>query len=190
MLYHEKPPLRNEAPVNLATTSPMPGRSGKVSELLLHCCLIPRISLHLHHMEIAIHSTIPRQHATADNQPATMPPPPRFVSSLYRANPLIACSSVLRRAFGSGRERHSFFWLPRALFCGRAELHYLPLRLLTLFSKLIRSSPYRLIPKVNPHPQKCLPLSPPTSPSLTAAPRSSLAMSTAPSPSPSRLSVT
>jgi hypothetical protein len=33
MLYHENPPLRNEAPVDLATTSPMPGRSGKVSEL-------------------------------------------------------------------------------------------------------------------------------------------------------------
>ena len=33
MLYHENPPLRNEAPVDLATTSPMPGRNGKVSEV-------------------------------------------------------------------------------------------------------------------------------------------------------------
>ena len=33
MLYHENPPLRNEAPVDLATTSPMPGRNRKVSEV-------------------------------------------------------------------------------------------------------------------------------------------------------------
>jgi len=33
MLYHENPPLRNEAPVDPATTSPMPGRSGQVSEV-------------------------------------------------------------------------------------------------------------------------------------------------------------
>jgi hypothetical protein len=33
MLYHENPPLRNEAPADLATTSPMPGRRSKVSEL-------------------------------------------------------------------------------------------------------------------------------------------------------------
>jgi hypothetical protein len=64
------------------------------------------------------------------------------------------------------------------------------LRLPALYPKSIRSSPYRLIQKVNTHPQKCLPLSPPTSPSLTAAPRSSPAMSTAPSPCPSRPLVT
>ena len=27
MLYNENPPLRNEPPVDLATTSPMPGRA-------------------------------------------------------------------------------------------------------------------------------------------------------------------
>ena len=191
MLYHENPPLRNEAPVDLATTSPMPGRSGKVSEL----CWITAF-----YHEYLQYASTPHEDSCALDQTTTTPncrqsasyhamPPPRSVSSLYRANPLIACSSVLRRAFGSRRERHSFFWLPRPLFCGRAELHS-PLRLLTNFDKLIRSSPYRLIPQVNPHPQTCLPLSPPTSPSLTAAPRSSLVMSTAPSPSPSRLSVT
>jgi hypothetical protein len=31
MLYNENPPLRNEAPVDLATTSPLPGRAHEQS---------------------------------------------------------------------------------------------------------------------------------------------------------------
>jgi hypothetical protein len=186
MLYHENPPLRNEAPVDLATRSPMPGLSGKVSELL-RCCVIPR-QIHLHDMKIY---SRPYHNNTQLPEISQLPchlhhPQIRFITL-----PGQSLDSVLQRApacFGSRRERHSFFWLPRPLFCWPRRTS--PLRLLTLLDKLIRSSPYRLIQKVNPHPQKCLPLSPPTSPSLTAAPRSSLAMSTAPLLFPSRLSVT
>lgn len=42
MLHHENPPLRNESPVDLATTSPVPGRSGEVSDSSCYYCLIPR----------------------------------------------------------------------------------------------------------------------------------------------------
>jgi hypothetical protein len=174
MLHHENPPLRNKAPVDLATTSPMPGRNGK-----MRCT-------HVVVIDEEIHSSLPQQqYTTKVPNISQLPchlllPPPRSVSSMLAANPLVACSGVL----GSMRECQRKLWLPRAvLFC------YL-LRLPTLLPTLILSSPYRLIQKVNTQTQKCLPLSPPTSPSPSAAPRSSLAMSTAPSPCPSLLSVT
>lgn len=49
MLYNENPPLRNEPPVDLATTSPMPGRAHKQEVSSPRQALIPlRSMVHWH----------------------------------------------------------------------------------------------------------------------------------------------
>ena len=170
MLYHENPPLRNEAPVDLATTSPMPGRNRKVSEV----CWMKIYTRPYHNNKTQL-PKISQLHLT---------PTICFINVSSQS-----LGSVLRRARVNAGVPEEALASPASCFAGRAELHYLS-QLPTLLPTLILSSPYRLIQKVNTQTQKCLPLSPPTSPSPSAAPRSSLAMSTAPSPFPSLLSVT
>ena len=55
MLHHENPPLRNEAPVDLATTSPMPGP--KVKMKCTHVVVIDECPEE-------IHSSLPQQQYT------------------------------------------------------------------------------------------------------------------------------
>jgi hypothetical protein len=116
MLYHENPPLRNEAPVDLATTSPMPGRSGKVSELIV---LDHEYASTPHEDSYALDHTTTTRNCRGSASYSTMLTS-TIVSSLYRANPLIACSGVLSGQDGSAIASSGF---PGRCFAGRAELH-------------------------------------------------------------------
>jgi hypothetical protein len=189
MLYNENPPLRNEAPVDLATTSPLPGRTHEQSVCSLGFNILPlrysNSNLPKYQSDYQQLSLVKLVVSSVSRSPAN---PEHARHSVPQAYPRVLLGSGRRRVIASTDWRsrgESDLPRPACVLLSYSSPFATPYLILTTYTRLIHPHPPQTA-----HRTTCLPLSPPISPSPTAPPRRSSRMSTAPSLFPFRPSVT